>query len=74
MFISTDLIGLIDTGLQSEHVHLLSCIIVYDMQQTIRNGGVNFGHQQHLRRNKEHLSIQITKTEEDELSFVKSLR
>lgn len=40
---STDLVGLIDVVCHfvEEHVQLLSCVIVYDVEQTIRDWGVD---------------------------------
>lgn len=60
---STDLVGLIDIGCYfvEDHVQLLSCVVIYDVQQTIRDWGVDPWYQQHLLRKQEHLSSQTTK-------------
>ncbi len=60
---STDLVGFIDIGCYfvEDHVRLLPCVVIYDVQQTIRDWGVDLWYQQHLLRNQEHLSLQTTK-------------
>lgn len=54
---STDLVGLIDMGCRSVEDQLLSCVVIYDVQQTIRDWGVDIWYQQHFVRNQEHLSL-----------------
>ena len=59
---STDLVGLIVGRYFSvDHVQLLSCVVIYYMQQTSRDWGVDLWYQKHLLRNQEHLSAQTTK-------------
>lgn len=56
----TDLVGLIDMGCRSVEDQLLSCVVIYYVQQTIRDCGVDMWYQQHLLRNQEHLSLKTT--------------
>lgn len=39
-----------------QHVQLLSRVIIYDVEPTIRNGRIDFWCQEHLLINQEHLS------------------
>lgn len=40
-----------------DRVYLLSCVIIYDVQETIRDWRVDLWYQQHLLRNQENLSV-----------------
>ena len=59
---STDLVGLIDMFcyIAEERVQFLSCVIIYDVQQTVGDWGVDLWYQQHLFRNQEDLSAETT--------------
>lgn len=52
-----------------DHVYLLSCVIIYDVQETIRDWRVDLWYHQHLLRNQENLSVNQQKDQADNISI-----